>query len=287
MEPGMSERSARPNGARAPRTASPFTRRGPKLQPPACYEVRFLSEADAARAAEEMDGSEFNGRKIQVTLNVVSEPITKVNVQGIPGETFPTDVRSHFEQNGYRVAFCGTQVDILFGEVRFMKADYAWKAKVELDGSELCGKKLRVELDCSTDRLNKVLVHGLSTAVQWQELKDHFKQAGEVRSAVVHGGLTARIIYHDTDGAVRAMKNLNKSRLRGQVGRLKVTGPWDGMEETTEVVVRGLPDGVEKSELWRHFKQAGKIDEVTVEEAKLPPEFYLPAAPLPSGGFGR
>jgi len=250
----------------------------PRQQMPLWYEVHFGTEADAGRAVRKMDNTIFEGRSIRVTQDV--DRLTMVNVQGI-NEHMSSEVKWHFSKVA-PVVRCHKFEERHFGEVRFTNSAAAWKAKVELDGSNLLGKRLRVELDCSTDSLTKVLVHGLHKAVMWQELKDHFKKAGEIAFAAVHGGLVATVEYEYTNQAVAAMRRLNDSQLRGVGRKLKVSGPWNGTPDTTEVVVRGIDAGVNKRDLMKHFSKVGEIRKLTVENAELPPEFYLPAAPVRS-----
>lgn len=226
-----------------------------------------------------LDGSTLAGRSIQVTQNgvaLVDGMLCKVNVQGISYDTTEQEVREHFSQAG-TVRKIRAMKDTRYGEVRFSDADEAWNAKAELDGTELLGKKIWVELDASTDRLDKVLVHGLTGAVAWQELKDHFKECGHIKFCTVHGGLTAKIAFTTDVGATSAMKKLNKSVLRPKDKRprcLQVAKPLEG--HMNEVRVRGLPSDVTAFELQSHFRRAGKVQKVEIFEEALPPEFCEP-----------
>lgn len=245
-------------------------------RPPLCHEILFTDSDGAEDAVEMLDGSTLKGRTIQVTQNAVSYVdgmLSKVNVQGIGYDTTQDEVREHFSQAGV-VRTVRSMKDTRYGEVRFADADQAWNAKAELDGTELLGKKIRVELDASTDNLDKVLVHGLTNAVAWQELADHFKECGEVRFCTVHGGLTAKITFDSNVGAMAAMKRLNKSILRRKDKRpryLQVAKPLEG--HMNEVRVRNLPPDSTRFELRAHFRSAGKVSRVEIYDEELPPEF--------------
>jgi len=252
-----------------------------KPRPPLVYEILFTDSDGAEDAVEMLDGSTLKGRTIQVTQNGVSlvdGMLCKVNVQGIGYDVTADEVREHFSQSG-KVRTIRSMKDTRYGEVRFADADQAWYAKAELDGTELLGKRLRVELDASTDSLDKILVHGLTNAVAWQELADHFKECGEVKFCTVHGGLTARITFDSNVGAMAAMKRLNKSILKRKDLRpryLQVAKPLDS--HMNEVRVRNFPPDATRFELQSHFRVAGKVQKVEIYEEELPPEFCEPAS---------
>jgi len=264
-------------GGPAVDTSSPMVPRD--LQVPLFYQVSFNDEAHARAAAEELDGSMLGGSTLRVIYNTRRENGKSINVQGIPRHVSEVAIRDHFSLVAEPTTVDRFDDD-LYGEVRFKSADDAWNARVTLDGSQLYCKMLRVELDCSTDYMNKVLVHGINPAVMWQELKDHFKQAGEITFAAIHGGRTARIRFFRRDAAVTAMKRLNRSKLPGTTQTINVALPFDGTEDTAEVRVRRLPPGATVDDVRAHFAMCGEIDEVTIEAAEsLPPEFCEDAQP--------
>mmetsp|Transcript_35041 Transcript_35041/g.81325 ORF Transcript_35041/g.81325 Transcript_35041/m.81325 type:complete len:315 (+) Transcript_35041:44-988(+) len=246
-------------------TASPIERR--ELKAPMAYQIWFAERDSVRKAVEELDGFEFAGAPLFVTPS--TDP-GAVNAQGSFRSSTHQEVVEHFEQVG-KVVDYEFHEDGRYGEVRFKTADEAWVAKEQLDGTVLYGKRLRVELDCSTHYMNKVLVHGLSKEVMWQELKDYFKQAGEITFSTVHGGKTAIIVYDSNECAVRAAKRLNKSRLRRKM--LHVCLPWESTQENTAVRVRGLPADVSVAELKRHFGLCGRVDDVSIMVDLMPPEF--------------
>jgi len=253
-------------------TSSPMVKR--KLQVPLFYKIKFATDEEAKRATQELDGSVLGGDALRVTYSTRSFD-SFVNVQGVPRHVGEEELRDHFQMVGPTQTIIRFE-DTLFGEVRFKTADEAWNAKIELDGSELYDKILRVELDCSTDYMNKVLVHGINPGVKWQELKDHFKQAGEIVFATIHGGPTVRVLFEKREAATMAIKRLNRSKLRGTTDKISVTLPFEGTEDSAEVRVRGLPLDVEVEEVMSHFEECGKILDVKIEAKEpLPPEFCV------------
>jgi len=71
------------------------------------------------------------------------------------------------------------------GEVRFENPMHAQFAVAMLNGSMLGSSKITVTLDTQSKDMSKVWVSNLDPQVNWQAMKDHFKQAGEVAFAQV------------------------------------------------------------------------------------------------------
>eukprot|EP00434_Breviolum_minutum_P010832 symbB.v1.2.009548.t1/scaffold604.1/size182248/6 len=124
---------------------------------PQSYEAFYETADDAIRAQDELDGLALSGTSVRVTWPAEKfarkEP-GLVNVQGVSTQVSDKEVREFLEQAG-TVRSIRRYNDIRFGEVLFKSEDDAWNARVELDGSRLLGKVLRLELDCSTDYLDK------------------------------------------------------------------------------------------------------------------------------------
>merc|ERR1740116_274113 len=74
------------------------------------------------------------------------------------------------------------------GEVRFQLAESASVAVQALNGSMIMGQQITVTPDVSSKDGTKVLVSGLGPGVGWQELKDHFGQAGAIAFADLKKG---------------------------------------------------------------------------------------------------
>lgn len=265
-----------------PVTLAPSGIEGPppgfrQLRPPLIYEIIYAEGELAARAEELLDGAALCGRPIRVTLSKADlDGVTrKVNVQDVLPDVPEAQVLALFEQVG-PVKRSLVFKDTRFGEVRFKTSDQAWAARTELDGISFLGRRLRLELDCSHDYLNKVLVHGLSPGVMWQELKDLFKTKGTVTFAAIHGGRTARVVFETRDEAVKAMKDLNKSKIRGGDQRyINVCRPFSETEDSAEVRVTNFLPTITVEAFEKHFASAGKVVSVHIEEAQLPPEFCV------------
>lgn len=71
------------------------------------------------------------------------------------------------------------------GEVRFDFPMHAQLAANMLNGSTLGGATISVGLDQSSQDGSKVWISGLPATVQWQELKDHMAQCGQVAFAKI------------------------------------------------------------------------------------------------------
>lgn len=245
---------------------------------PICYDVNFADPNSATNAVEAFDGTTVNGRRIRVTVHPAQE--TRVNVQGL-GDIADMKLKQLFSPAG-EVVHVHRMKDVLYGEVRFETADEAWEAKVNLDNSVLLGKRLHVELDCSTHALNKALIHGLSPTVTWRDLKKHFEQAGEIKWVQLHGGYTARVSFYLDDDAKAAMRTLNMRKLPGYDRALSVAMPWDSYMNSAEVRVRNLPKENElpKEELREllmdHFSTVAEVADVRIAEELPPPEFCVP-----------
>jgi len=245
---------------------------------PVCYEVDFADPNSATVAVENWDETTVDGRRIRVTVNPAQA--TRVNVQGI-GDITDNKLKQLFGLAGEVVNIHRLR-DVLYGEVRFETADEAWDAKVTLDNSLLNGKRLHVELDCSTHSLNKALVHGLSPTVTWRDLKKHFEQAGQIKWVQLHGGYTARVSFYLDDDAKAAMRTLNGKRLPGYDKALSVAMPWDSYMHSAEIRVRNLPkeNEIPKEELrellMSHFSTVAEVADVRIAEELPPPEFCVP-----------
>lgn len=253
--------------------------RHPMQKPPYLF-LQFSTNEDAKLAVADLNGKPFQGRKLWVTLDDVDASLTKVNVQGVQPSCSLEEVQDHFHRVG-NVIDVRVYRDVMFALVRFEDPDAAWQAKMKLDGSVLRGKKLRVEIDCSDDYLTKILVHGISPRVDWLDLTNHFSRVGKVERAFIFGGRSARIRFENSGDANIAQSNLKWTSLPEFPGqKLAINFPWDGQSGGYEIIVR-FPKQATRQQLVRHFGKVGKIESCVIEEMKLPPEFYLPVAPLP------
>jgi len=244
----------------------------PRAKPPVCYEVHYLKSQDALNAAEQLDNTELGWGNIRVTLDPETEHQRTVNVQGVTSDKDSKDVQAFFEQMG-PVELVEKGEDNLFGEVQFRTEEDAWRAKNELDGSELLGKKVSVHLEVSNPPYDRILVHGLSGSIEWQELKDHFSPCGPVKRADVHGGLVGRIRYYSWEEAWDATKTSKKKFRRNT--RIRVGRDYQGRGKKKWILVHGLPKDAEEWELRDQFGRYGNITEVRIETEEVPSEFWV------------
>lgn len=241
---------------------------------PRSYEAFYETADDAMRAQDELDGLTLRGVSVRVTWpkeKFARKEPGMVNVQGVIGGVPDEEVKEFLTQTG-KVRSLRRYKDIRFGEVLFKNEDDAWNAKVELEGTTLLGKILRLELDCSTNKLDKVLVHGLSFCTTWQDLKDHFLPMGDISFCTIHGASrTARLSFPDAKSAASAVKELSRSSIEGFSNEIKVTYPYHRAQ--TEVRVSCLDKDVTEDQLRMHFEKAGPVDVVEFIAEELPPEF--------------
>merc|ERR1719188_1541472 len=73
-------------------------------------------------------------------------------------------------------------------EVRFDIPSSTMTAIQALNGSFVMGQQITVQADMTSKDGTKIIVSGLAPGVSWQELKDHFAQAGTVAFAGMKSG---------------------------------------------------------------------------------------------------
>lgn len=259
---------------------------------PVWWEIVYKTRAQADVAHNALAGSTHFGRAaLQITHNEVDDEATgelsTVNVQNIDPERTEAEVVEFFKQCG-DVVGAKRHDEVRFGLVVFKDEDSAFRAKNMFDGSELLGLKLRVEMDSTLDSLTRVIVHGLTGAVFWQQLREHFKAAGPIRVTTVHGGLTARVTFKRAEEAKAARsKPFDLARLMGSRRPINIDVPWDRYSQERVVRIRRLEDletkcagrGELEDVLRKHVGGAGEIVEFLLEEEQLPLEFMVPLRP--------
>jgi len=109
---------------------------------------------------------------------------------------------------------------------------------------------------------NKLFVGNISYKTQWQGLKDHFKQCGNVTFATVvtdpNSGLSkgyGRVEYETVEEAQRAVDELFDSELDGR----NLTVKEDKRDSLYKVYVGNLSYSTRWQELKDHFKQCGPV----------------------------
>merc|ERR1719499_2349764 len=71
------------------------------------------------------------------------------------------------------------------GEIRYDNPMCAQQALAGLQGTELNGAQITIGQDVTSKDGTKLWVTGIAPGTSWQELKDHFAQAGQVAFANV------------------------------------------------------------------------------------------------------
>lgn len=262
--------------------------------------VRFDSPADAQKALK-LDGKLLAGAPISITLDTSSKDSSKIIVSGVSRAAEWQEVKDFFGQCG-QVAFAdvksGTPV---VGTVRYQTFEEASQAVLEFDGKEMDGCTLEVKLRVGS---TKVQVLGLPAGTEWQELKDFFKQAGEVVHADVVSNsivnpsakLVGEVRYDDPSDAQQALIDLNGSTLGGS--EIIVTQDMTS-QDGSKLIVKGIPPGVEWQELKDHFASLGQVAFADVKGAgkgkqksvgnfmaMMNPMMMMGMNPMMMGGFG-
>lgn len=253
------------------------------LPMPVVYEFAYENRADAERAAEELDGSDVLGVEFRVTLAPRADPDTsaeegptgyQVNVQGATVETPRGEVRKTFQRMG-PILSANMYADELFGQVGFKTEDEALDARDAIDGTKHFGLASRAEVDCCSDWLNRVLVHGIGKNTSWFELKKLCQEYGEPQFTCIHGGLTALIEFETTNEARNAL-NFNGFKMTGADRPMDVAYPYDHWRDSTTVRARRLPEGITEDQVGEVFSKAGTVVSVSIDKQELPPEFMRP-----------
>jgi len=262
-------------------------RKGPRV----AGEVRFETADGAERAVSMLDGSAMgdHGDIISVYADPGSQDGTKVIVSGMPPGTGWQDLKDHFRQVGAEIAFAGLlgagagAGGIQVGEVRFDDPSHAPLAVKKLNGSMMLGTQIHVNLDMTSKDSSKVIVSNIPPGVGWQELKDHFKEAGLAIAFVdlgtrgaTKGGATAgmggmggvgtgEVRYDEPNHAALAVKRLNGSFFMG--AQIFVTLD-ERSKDRSKLIVSGIPPGAQWQELKDHFKVIGNVAHASVGGAK-------------------
>merc|ERR1712032_243992 len=116
---------------------------------------------------------------------------TKLQVLGVPHEMEWQELKDLFAQAG-TVAFAdvndgklpsGVKLE---GEVRYDDPAHTQQALTSLNGSFIGGTQIFLQIDAKSTDGSKLIVHGLTPGIGWQELKDHFAPIGTVAFAQIH-----------------------------------------------------------------------------------------------------
>jgi len=237
----------------------------------ATAEVRYDNPQEAQVALSSLNGSYLGGAQIFIQADADSQDGSKLIVTGVPPGLEWQELKDHFGQIG-KVAFA--QIDAgqpggfgkgsskgtpCVGQVRFDSQADAQTA-LTLDGSVLGGRQISVALHAGSKDGTKLQIFNLPPGIEWQELKDHFKQAGVtpafVETTGASGSCTAEVRYDNPQEAQIALTALNGSYLGG--ARIYVQTDADS-QDGSKLIVTGVPPGIEWQELKDHFGQIGKV----------------------------
>jgi RNA recognition motif-containing protein len=184
-----------------------------------------------------------------------------------------------------------------YGILEFETSKTAGNVIREANGVELKGRRLNVREDreASTNVVqpkNNILVHvhkseigsklyvgNLSYDVSWQDLKDHFKQAGNViRADVLTDSSTNKskgcglIEMSSSAEAQTAISELNDTELRGRLIFVREDREAEAADDdAAKLYVGNLAWSVQWQNLKDHFKQVGRVlraDVITDREGK-------------------
>jgi len=242
-------------------------------------EVRFACSSEAELALE-FNGTLLQNVPITVQLDTTSKDGTKVLVQGLPASVSNEELSDHLSGAGVPV-FIGpsrrsSTSTRAVAEVRFETPEEAQMAVESLDGSELEGATVSVMIDESSKDGVKVLLTGLPGSVNWQMVKDHCSQAGQVAYANVrqpasrdsstgtspHGtkrrtdGSEGQVRFQSPSDTAAALKRLNGSWLGDRQIRLSLD---PGSTDQTKLLVSGLSPFTKWQELKDHFACIGAV----------------------------
>merc|ERR1719464_616561 len=168
-------------------------------------ELRFDSPQDAQNAVGMLNGSMMGTETISAMLDTTSRDGTKVIITGLPVDIQWQDLKDQCKQVG-SVAYCnvrhmGGSGEVPGetpyqapahasheGEVRYDAVEHTQLAMTQLNGSVLGGAQIWVRLDANSKDGTRLIVSGIPSHVQWQELKDHFATIGQVAFAEIRKG---------------------------------------------------------------------------------------------------
>lgn len=226
-------------------------------------EVRYEDADSAAAALQSLNGVALNGHPLMIALDPASKDKTKLIITGLPADIQWQELKDHFKQmpNLAFVDVKGRSGETLVGEVRYDSSAAAQQAMHMLQGTEMgFGCKVSISMDASSKDGTKLIVTGIPPGSGWQELKDHFNQAGQVAYAGVVGKNTSQSIgevrYDNPEHAKVALNMLNGSLLRGCAISVQ---PAHNSPDGSKLMVHGLGPGTEWQELKDHFAQIGKV----------------------------
>lgn len=296
-----------------------------------CGLVTYQSPKEAQRALRELNESELDGRTIFVSKDKRADgqhggggasafragnppaPHFSSDVGGggrslwVGNVSFDTswqDLKDHFRSYG-TVEYAdvpetarGNGFKKGYGLVRFAQARDAAEAVRGLDGTELHGRRLEVRYDReggaqgTTGANQQLWVGNLSFDCDWQDLKDYFRQCGDVDRAEVPVLPNGRkkgfglIRYKNPADAMAAVRRLDGQMFQGRNLQVRLDRENSGnsnhsdadrkssfsretaqnVAPTRELFVGNLSFDCAWQDLKDYFRQCGDVDRAEVPE---------------------
>jgi len=250
--------------------------RGPST--PLVGEVRFESPEEAQAAMMRVNGTYIGGQKVTVQMD--ADPRSagkKIRVYGLQPSFRWQELKDHFSRIA-PVAYADissagdmSQVGAAAmgrkpqrnqirssqgsaGEVRFSNPAAAQAALRELDGSVLLGSQIAVTLDARSHDGTKLLISNLPAGLEWQELKGHFAQCGDVAFAGVFG--PGEVWMATAEEAAQAVAQMNGAGIDGQEISVRID---ENSPDGRKLIVEQLPPSVQWQELKDLFRATGNV----------------------------
>jgi len=119
------------------------------------------------------------------------------------------------------------------------------------------GSKLTVTSDSNSQDGSKVVAYGVPASCQWQELKDHFAQVGQVAYAnILAPGGPGEVRMETAEEAQRALAMLHGADVMGCI----ITVAMDRCsKDGTRLIVGNLPPNINWQQMKDIFSQAGTV----------------------------
>merc|ERR1719356_1209341 len=263
-----------------------------------------------------LNGTQWSGSILQVYLNPGSQDGTKLTISGVPPGAAWQELKDLFSscgavmyanvmaagggnavpviQNPVGPVFngqmtmpqvaCGKGSGPSIGEVRMSNAQEAMNAVTMLNGAQMLGSILQVNLHPGSQDGTKLQVSGIPPGAAWQELKDLFGSCGTVMHAdvapvggsfskgsgakgfpTVPGAVNGTVRFADPVAAQMAIAQLNGAQLGG--GQISVQMDWNSLDGT-KLFVKGIAPETGWQELKDLFAQCGPVAYCNVGKGK-------------------
>jgi len=257
----------------------PSHRREPAPPPGAVGEVRFVDPEDSHAAVRRFNGTTQSGQRLRVEINPSSHDGAKIQVFGLkPGFKWQ-DMKDLFMQVG-QVAYAKidggdapngrddrgapskpakqreriTSAAGSSGEVRYARPEDAASALEQLSNSLIKDSAIQLQTDPRSQDGSKILISNLPAGIEWQEVKDHFVQCGEVVFAGIFGPGEVRM--STTEEAEEAARKFDGTDLDGQIISVQID---PASHDSTRLIVHQLPPTIQWQDLKDHFQSVGTV----------------------------